>query len=139
LECDPARTRDLIRIPTFSLEEFGMRLLTIALLALVMGAVAMAEDVTGVWKASMQGPDGQSMEITFNLKADGAKVTGTAATPMGEMPITEGKVDGDKIEFTVATDQFKVVHKGTFTGDTMKLTVDMGDQKMEMTAKRSVS
>jgi hypothetical protein len=116
-----------------------MRFAAVALLALVMGAVAMAEDVTGVWKASMQGPDGQSMELTFNLKADGAKVTGTVTTPMGEMPISEGKVDGDKIEFTVETDQFKVVHKGTFAGDTMKLAVDMGGQKMEMTAKRPAS
>jgi hypothetical protein len=139
LECDPARTSDLIRIPKYSLEEYGMRFATIALLAVVLGAVALAEDVSGAWKASMQGPDGQSMELTFNLKADGAKLTGTVTTPMGEMPISEGKVDGDKIEFTVETDQFKVVHKGTFTGDTMKLTVDMGDQKMEMTAKRSAS
>jgi hypothetical protein len=139
LEGDPARTSDLTRIPAFSLEEFGMRFVTIALLALVMGAVAMAEDVSGAWKASMQGPDGQSMELTFNLKADGAKLTGTVTSPMGELPISEGKVDGDKIEFTVETDQFKVVHKGTFTGDTMKLTVDIGDQKMEMTAKRSAS
>ena len=116
-----------------------MKFATIALLALVMASVAMAADVTGIWKASMQGPDGQSMELTFNLKADGAKLTGTVTSPMGEMPISEGKVDGDKIEFTVETEQFKVVHKGTFTGDTMKLTADMGGQTMEMTAKRSAS
>jgi hypothetical protein len=139
LECDPARWSDLIRIPTFSLEEYGMRFATVALLVLVMGAVAMAADVTGAWKASMQGPDGQSMELTFNFKADGAKLTGTVTSPMGEMPISEGKIDGDKIEFTVETDQFKVVHKGTVSGDTMKLTVDMGGQTMEMTAKRSAS
>jgi hypothetical protein len=116
-----------------------MRLATIALLTLVMGAVALAEDVSGAWKASMQSPDGQSMELVFNLKADGAKLTGTVTSPMGELPISEGKVDGDKIEFTVETEQFKVVHKGTFSGDTMKLNVDMGGQTMEMTAKRSAS
>jgi hypothetical protein len=116
-----------------------MRFATTALAVVVLAAVAFAADVTGVWKASMQGPDGQSMELTFNLKADGAKLTGTVTTPMGEMPISEGKIDGDKIEFTVETDQFKVVHKGTVTGDTMKLTVDMGGQTMEMTAKRSAS
>ena len=116
-----------------------MRVAMVALLALVMGAVAMAADVTGVWKASMQGPDGQSMELTFNLTAEGKTLTGTATSPMGDLPISDGKVDGDKVEFTVATDQFKILHKGTFSGDTMKLTVDINGQSMEMTAKRKES
>ena len=116
-----------------------MRFVMVALLALALGVVAMASDVTGVWKASMQGPDGQSMELVFNFKADGAKLTGTVTSPMGELPITEGKVDGDKVEFTVETDQLKVVHKGTVSGDTRKLSADVGGQTMELTAKRSAS
>lgn len=79
------------------------------------------------------GPDG----LVFDLKQDGAKVTGTANSQMGEMAISEGKLEGETITFTVATDQFKVVHKGTVAGDEMKLEVDMGDRQMEMTAKRA--
>lgn len=102
---------------------------------LMLAVAAFAADVTGKWKATSEGPNGQ-MDIVFDLKADGNKLTGTATTPMGEMPISEGTVDGDNITFTVAADQFKVVHKGTVSGDEMKLKVEMGDQTMEMTAKR---
>jgi hypothetical protein len=116
-----------------------MRFVTVAILGMVLAAAAMAADVTGVWKASLQAPDGQTLDLVFKLKADGAKLTGTATSPIGELPISDGKVDGDKVEFTVETDQFKIVHKGTFSGDTMKLTVDMNGQTMEMTAKRSAS
>ena len=40
------------------------------------------------------------------------------------------------ITFTVATDQFTVVHKGTVVGDEMKLKVDMMGEAREMIAKR---
>jgi hypothetical protein len=76
------------------------------------------------------------MELIFNLKAEGKTVTGTSTSPMGESPISDGTIDGDNISFTVATDQFKVVHKGTVSGNEMKLKVEIGDQTIEMTAKR---
>ena len=105
-----------------------------ALMTLLLTVSAFAADATGKWKASMEGPNGQ-MELTFNLKAEGGKLTGT----MGELPISDGKVDGDNVQFTVETDQFKVVHKGTISGNDMKLKVEIGDQTMEMTAKRATS
>lgn len=106
------------------------------MLALLMTVCALAADVTGKWKATTQGPDGE-MQLVFNLKQDSGAVTGTVESPMGEMPVSEGKIDGDNISFTVATDQFKIVHKGTVSGDEMKLKVEIGEQTMEMTAKRA--
>jgi hypothetical protein len=104
-------------------------------MTLMLAASAFAADVTGKWKASIEGPDGQ-MVITFNLKSEGTKVTGTATGPMGETPISEGTLEGDRIRFTVATEQFKILHKGTVSGDEMKLKVDIGDNTVDMTAKR---
>lgn len=102
---------------------------------LTMAVAAFAADVTGKWKATTEGPNG-AMEITFDLKVEGHKITGKAVGDMGEMPITEGTIDGDKISFTVETDQFKVIHKGTVSGNEMKLKVDMGDNTMDMVARR---
>jgi hypothetical protein len=110
--------------------------LAMAVLALGFVVSAFGADVAGKWQAQVQTPDGQDMQVTFNLKTDGDKVTGTVEGPMGEMPITEGKVTGDNIEFTVEANDMKIVHKGTVSGDEMKLKVDIGDQTMEMTAKR---
>ena len=77
------------------------------------------------------------MELVFDFKQDGSKLTGTANSHMGEMPISEGKLEGEAINFTVATDQFKVVHKGTVAGDEMKLEADIGDRQLDITAKRT--
>jgi hypothetical protein len=110
--------------------------LAVALLTLIMAASAQAADVTGKWKASVSTPDGQAMDILFTFKVDGTTLSGSAVGPMGETPITEGKLEGDAISFTVDAGDFKIPHKGTVTGDTMKLTVSMGDESFAMTATR---
>ncbi len=101
--------------------------------------MAFAADVTGKWKATTQSPDGQSMQLTFNLKQDGEKLTGAVESQMGEMPISDGKVTGDAITFTVEMGEMKIVHKGTVSGNDMKLKVEIGDQTMDMTAKREAA
>jgi hypothetical protein len=108
----------------------------IAVLALVFAGLAFAADVTGKWQTTTHTPDGQEMQLVFNLKQDGEKVSGNVEGPMGEAPITEGKMTGDSISFTVEVNDMKIVHKGTVSGDEMKLKVDIGDQTVDMTAKR---
>ena len=109
-----------------------MRLLGLLLLTslLVFGA-----DVTGKWKASMDGQNGPS-EVTFTFQVTDGKLTGTAAGPQGEAPITEGKVEGDKINFTIEAGQFKAVISGTVSGDEMKLSGQVNERPFELAAKR---
>jgi hypothetical protein len=111
--------------------------LALTVLAVTMVASAMAADVTGKWKASAPGPDGQAMELVFTFKADGATFTGTVLSAMGESPVTEGKLDGDVISFTVDVGDFKIVPKGSVSGDSMQLKVEMGDQSFDMVATRT--
>jgi hypothetical protein len=46
------------------------------------------------------------------------------------MQIKDGKVEGDKLSFSISFDaggnDMKVVHEGTITGDEIKLTIKMG-------------
>lgn len=107
-------------------------------LSLLLAVSAFGADVAGKWKASVEGPNG-SMDIVFNFKVDGQKLSGTADGPMGTMPITDGKIDGDKVIFTVEAGDMKILHKGTIAGDEIKMKVDIGDQSMDMTAKRATS
>jgi hypothetical protein len=107
-----------------------------ALALLVLAVTAFAADITGKWQASAPGPDGQTMDIVFDFKVDGEKLTGTVTGAMGEMEISEGKVDGDTISFSVAMDDFKILHTGKLEGDLLKIKVDMGERSFEMTAKR---
>lgn len=108
----------------------------------VFALTLSAADVTGTWKASMEGGGGG--DVTFVFKVDGTKLTGTASSEMsGEVPITEGKLDGNNISFTVTInangEEMKISHKGTVSGNEMKLTIQFAgmDQTMQMTAKKT--
>jgi len=109
--------------------------LRLLFLSLLLAVTALAADVTGKWTAKVESPNGD-MQLTFNLKQEGDKITGNVESPMGEMAISEGKVDGDKVIFTVASDQFSVVHKATVSGDEMKIKAEIGDMVMEYVAKK---
>lgn len=113
----------------------------IAIVTLVLGFSFMAlaaEDATGNWKATIDTPNGAQTQ-TFALKADGDKVTGTIGSDMlGNLQIAEGKMDGDKISFSIATDYGVIRYAGTLSGDTMKLTITVGDGQFtfDITATR---
>ena len=111
-----------------------MRLIRL-LAILTLAMAAFAADPSGKWKAVYQGDSGP-MDITYSLKVDGGKLTGTVTIPDGEYPISDGKVDGDIVTFTVVTAERKVPHKGTLAGDEMKLSVNYDEQIIELTAKR---
>src|SRR5437867_1400353 len=82
------------------LKEIQMKWLLILIVVFVI--TASAADVTGTWKATSETPNG-SFETTFVFKVEGEKLTGTAENRFsGEVPITDGKVDGDNLSFTVA-------------------------------------
>jgi len=82
--------------------------------------VALAADPSGVWKASMPGRDGGTMEMTFTLKAEGEKVTGTVGSQWGDTEITEGKVAGDTVSFKVKREfggnQMTITYTGKVAG-----------------------
>jgi hypothetical protein len=60
---------------------------------------ASASDVTGVWSGQLIGPDGNPHTLTFDLKAEANKITGTisGAPPTGAaQPIVKGKIEGNQ-------------------------------------------
>jgi hypothetical protein len=112
-----------------------------AAVVMTLGAAkAMAADVTGSWTTQMQTQDGNTTTITFNFKQDGANLTGTVEGPIGDpLPITSGKVDGDKFTFDVSFNGITIHHDCTVTGETIKMSTktDSGDfPAMELTLTR---
>ncbi len=113
-----------------------MRIATAVLLLLLLALPVFAADIDGKWKTTVDGMDGQKMELTYTFKADGTKLTGGVTTPMGEMPITEGKIEGNALQFTVGNEQFSIASKGTLSGDEIKLTSDVMGQTSSSVLKR---
>ena len=77
-------------------------------------------------------------------QGDRGQITGTVSSPRGEQQISEGKIDGDAISFTVVVEfngnQMKFLYKGKVAGDEIKFTREReGGQEgaREFTAKRS--
>src|SRR5205823_7855976 len=85
-----------------------------AALLLIAFTLLSAADVTGKWKGAMQTGN---RELTFDLKADGAKLTGTVSGLIEKpVEIKDGKIQGDSVEFWVTSEYqgspVKLVYKG---------------------------
>jgi hypothetical protein len=116
----------------------------LAVLFLALCAAVFAADVTGKWVGQVPGRDNQTREMTFNLKADGDKLTGEVGAGRGTRPLEDGKISGDEISFTQTFEfngnSMKFLYKGKVEGDQIKFTREReGGQgrKVEFTAKKA--
>src|SRR3982750_558467 len=114
--------------------------LLLTLMALFAFA-ASAADVSGNWTGSAEGPNG-AITRTFTFKQDGAKLTGeTNSEYTGKSTITDGKIEGDAISFSITAnfqgEERKLTYKGKVAGDTIKLSSDFGGNSIEWTLKKS--
>ena len=119
------------------------KLITLLSLLLALTMAAAAADVTGKWVAQIAGRNGQTREQTFNLKADGANLTGTVSGRQGaDTAISAGKIDGDKISFVVKMERggntVEQKYSGIVAGDELKMKREGGQgAATEFTAKRA--
>jgi len=107
-------------------------------------SLAWAADVNGKWTAQVPGRGGQTRETTFTFKAEGEKLTGTVSGMQGDTPISDGKISGDEISFTLKLNfqgnEITFLYKGKLSGDEIKMTRTRqgGDQPgQEFTAKKA--
>ncbi len=119
-----------------------MKTTLLALLAFFcLTFAALAADVDGKWTAEVPGRGGNTMTMTFTFKADGSNLTGTVANQMGENPISNGKIDGDKISFdqTISFNGNERTFKytGTVKSDSIELTREGGRGPQTFTAKKA--
>jgi hypothetical protein len=110
----------------------------------VLTALAFAADISGKWTGDMPGRGGDTTPTTFNFKADGDKLTGTMTGPQGDVPLQEGKLNGNQVSFSTTLDfggnSVKILYKGTVNGDQIKMTREReggNGQAREFTIKRS--
>ena len=114
-----------------------MKKIILALGILLIACSAFAADIDGKWQGEIVG---QNMKIAFNFKAEGAKLSGTHIVNDQETAIEEGKIDGNKISFTVKLNmgqETKIPHKGTISGGEIKMTYEMMGQSGEILVKKA--
>jgi FKBP-type peptidyl-prolyl cis-trans isomerase 2 len=103
-----------------------------------------AADVTGKWKSEFETQIGQ-LKYTYELKADGAKLTGKAIRVLDgqttEIEIKEGKVSANELSFVETVkfqdQEIRIDYTGKLAGDEIKFTRKVGDfATTEIVAKR---
>ncbi len=98
-------------------------------ITVALTAVAFAADPTGKWVGNVETPNGP-LELTFEFKADGDALEGTVTSPMGTLPLSNGKVAGDVLSFDVTIETGTITHEATVNaaGDeiAIKATGDWG-------------
>ena len=110
---------------------------------LFLTASAFGADATGTWTGQMPTRDGDTRDVTFKLKQDGAALTGTMSAFENDVAIAEGKADGNNIAFKVTLEfngnSFKIVFEGVVKGDQIEMTRERegSGMKEKFTVKKS--
>ena len=111
------------------------------LIVLIVAGLASATDLTGKWQGAFTFQD-QAVPLTLDLKGSDT-VTGTVTgLPAGVAEIKDGKLEGDKLTFWIASEYqgnpIKLVYKGTVSGNEIKFAfgTDDGAWGTEFTAKK---
>jgi hypothetical protein len=114
-----------------------LRSFSFVVVALFAVNIGFAQDINGKWKGQMQTPNGP-MDLVFNFKAIGDSLAGTVEGPMGEMPISKGKIDGKSFSFDVNAGEMTISHQCAAMGDSISMKVPgmMGGETMELMLKR---
>jgi hypothetical protein len=118
-----------------------MKVFALVTLILLLSVPLFAADVDGKWTGSIASPNGE-VPVGFTFKADGAKLTGsTMGFDGSEVPISEGKVDGNNITFKVSLDfggmPFVLNYKGVVSPAEIKLTGEAAGMPFEVLLKKA--
>ncbi len=103
--------------------------------------VSFAADIDGKWTGQIQGRNGPQTQ-TLMLKSDGGTLTGSVQGGRGgPVEISDGKIDGANVSFSVVREfqgnKITQEFKGTVSGGELKLTVSGGrGGPAEVTYKR---
>ena len=117
------------------------QVLALTLGLLLLAAPAFAHDADGKWEGSVDTPMG-AIPVGFTFKTDGAALTGTSLGPDGApTPIKNGKVEGNKISFSVDLDfggmAITLSYVGTASPDKIAFTGDFMGMPFEFTVAKA--
>lgn len=107
---------------------------SLPLLALIaLPFTAFPADLSGTWKSEFDSQIGRQ-KYTYTLKQEGDKLTGKANSEINnekrETPLSEGKIDGDKVSFVEMLNfngnDIRIAYSGTVSSNEMKLTREVG-------------
>ncbi len=110
-------------------------LLSATLLFTCLFVFAAVADLTGTWKGNVDF-NGSALELTYKLKAEGEKLTGSITSSYGELPISDGKISGSDFSYKIDIGSGPMESKGKYFGDSIVITSNFGGMEVKNTFKR---
>ena len=97
---------------------------------LFIAVCAFGADIDGKWSGQYNSGMGDPMTLVYTFKAEGNQLTGTSlGGPDTQVPIREGKIEGNNISFVVVVDmggqEMKFNYKGVLKGDEIELAFEV--------------
>jgi myo-inositol-hexaphosphate 3-phosphohydrolase len=92
---------------------------TAILLCCVAICLAAIAELSGKWIGVIKTGDGNDIPLTYLFKVDGEKLTGSITSDQTEMPMYEGKINGNDFSFKVDVNGTPVTNTGKFYGDSV--------------------
>ncbi len=85
--------------------------------------------VAGTWDITVTSPQGEN-RASMTVTQSGAALEGTMATEMGTVQVTDGRITGERVTFSIAVpisgQTTTIVFRGTVDGNRMTGTADLG-------------
>ena len=92
-----------------------------------------------IWDCVTRAPFGEQASV-LTIVRDGDRFTGTNVAPIGELPVIDGRIEGDRMIWKMSTEKpmrMTLIGKAVVDGDRLTGTVTMGAfGKAEMSGVR---
>lgn len=112
---------------TFELKRVGAVTTAPAPAAAPTTSPAPADPISGEWTASAN-VQGQPFAFSLKLKADGDKVTGESSSAQGSVPVSKGKLAGNKLTLLLEAPNGPITLTGTVAGSRINGQYDFAGQ-----------
>lgn len=94
-----------------------MKKLLLSLCGMLFSILLFAQSpVDGNWKGTRDTPNGP-FEINYTFKVEDGKLTGTWKTQFGEAKLEDGKIEGNKISYSISLNDRKMSYTGEIISD----------------------
>jgi hypothetical protein len=103
------------------------------------GAASPAVSAAGSWSITSESPQGP-IQLTFNLKQDGATISGEVTSPFGTFPLS-GTLSGNELSFAftakIQDQELPVTGKGSIDGDSIRGSMNAMGQDTNFSGART--
>jgi hypothetical protein len=103
------------------------------------GAASPAVSAAGSWSITSESPQGP-IQLTFNLKQEGATISGEVTSPFGTFPLS-GTLSGNELSFAftakIQDQELPVTGKGSIDGDSIRGSMNAMGQDASFSGTRT--